>query len=277
MTALRKQFIQDLKLAGYSEKTVFLYMNTVRRLAEYYKLSPEVLTPQQIKNYLFYLMDDLQVSNSYIKQAARSTELIWTLTLKKDWKKLGLIMPKTPPKLPVYLSKKEVQALLDATPNLKYKAIFAILYSSGLRINEALHLKLADFEIERMKLRINFAKFNIQRYSILSDKALTIINEYIKSYKPKNWVFYSNQFPDQPLNQRSAQTEFQKSVKRAGIIKENVRPHSLRHSFATHLVDSNLNLRVIQKLLGHKHISSTAIYTHVSDNLISSVKSPFDN
>lgn len=150
------------------------------------------------------------------------------------------------------------------------------MYSSGLRLNEALHLRVSDMDSSRMQIHIKYAKFSIPRYSIFSKKTLLMLRDYCRKYRPKDWLFYSGQYPDQPLNCRCVQKEFQYSVKRAGIIKENIRPHSLRHSFATHLLDSNLNLRVIQELLGHKHVSSTAIYTHVSNALISSAVSPFD-
>jgi site-specific recombinase XerD len=198
------------------------------------------------------------------------------LTLKRDWKDLGIIRPKSRKQLPVTINKTEIQKLLERTPNLKYKCIFAVMYSAGLRLNETLHLKISDIDSARMQIHVKYAKFGIPRYSILSRKTLLMLRDYCRKYKPEKWLFYSGQYPEQPLNCRCVQKEFQYSVKRAGIIKENIRPHSLRHSFATHLLDSNLNLRVIQELLGHKHVSSTAIYTHVSNNLISSAVTPFD-
>lgn len=198
------------------------------------------------------------------------------MTLKREWKELGIIRPKCPKQLPAVLSKKEIQKLLDCTTNLKYKCIFAVMYSAGTRLNETLHLKVSDINSERMRIHIKYAKFGTPRYSILSKKTVEMLRDYWRKYRPAKWLFFSGQYPDQPLNCRCVQKEFQYSAKRAGIIKENIRPHSLRHSFATHLLDSNLNLRVIQELLGHKHVSSTAIYTHVSNCLISSAISPFD-
>ena len=276
ISKLREDFTDDLTVAGYAEKTVSNYVSSVRRMAEHYWQSPDTLNERQIKKYIIELIDS-ELSASYIKQVCRSTELFWILTLKRDWKALGIIRPKALKTLPVVLSKQEIQKLLDATPNLKYRAIFALLYSAGLRLNETLHLKLADFDKERKTIRVNFAKFGIQRYSLFSDNARDIMKEYYIKYHPSatGWFFFSGQYPDMPLNCRSVQTEFQKSVQRAGIQK-NVRPHTLRHSFATHLLEADVNLRVIQVLLGHKHVSSTAIYTHVSNTTLTSVKSPFD-
>ena len=159
---LRECFIDDLKVAGYADTTVDEYVSCVRRMSEHYRQSPDTLNERQIKKYIIELIDS-ELSASYIKQVCRSTQLLWILTLKRDWKELGIIRPKALKTLPLVLNKKEIQQLLDATPNLKYRAIFALLYSAGLRLNETLHLKLADFDKERKTIRINFAKFGIQR------------------------------------------------------------------------------------------------------------------
>ena len=276
MTKLRQKFITDLTLAGYSANTRKCYVNCVALLAKYYNTSPDKLTIEQLKQYILYSINVRQLSCSYIKSAVRSIELLYTLTLKRNWKDLGIIRPKNKKKLPIVLSKPEVNAIFKATKNLKHQTIFIVAYSGGLRIREVVKLKIKDIETDRMMIKVNNGKFEQQRYTLLGKKTLEQLREYGKEYQPTDWLFPSGQNPNNHLSMRTVQKEFKKAVVRAGIKKEGVVVHTLRHSFATHLLEAGVNLRIIQKLLGQKHVSSTAIYTHVSKEIIETVRCPID-
>ncbi len=276
MTKLRQKFINDLTLAGYSDNTRKCYVNCVALLAKYYYTSPEKLTIEQLRQYILNCINVRKLSSSYIKSAVRSIELLYTLTLKRDWKDLGIIRPKTKKKLPVVLSKPEVNAIFKVTKNLKHRTIFIVAYSGGLRIREVVKLKIKDIESDRMMIKVNNGKFDQQRYTLLGKKTLEQLKEYYPEYQPTDWLFPSGQNPNNNLSVRTVQKEFKKAVIRAGIKKERVVVHTLRHSFATHLLEAGVNLRIIQKLLGQKHVSSTAIYTHVSKEIIETVRCPID-
>jgi integrase/recombinase XerD len=277
MTELRKRFIDDLTLAGYSANTRRTYVNCLALLAKHYMISPDKLSIEELRIFILYRITQSKLSSSYIRSTIRSIELFFTLTLKREWKDLGIIRPKNKKKLPVVLSKQEVNAIFDATKNLKHQTIFILAYSAGLRIREVVKLKVNDIESDRMMIKINNGKFDLQRYSILGKRTLEQLRKYYLKYRPQDWLFYSAQDITQHLSVRTVQKEFQKAVINAGIKKSPVVIHTLRHSFATHLLEDGLNLRVIQKLLGHKHVSSTAIYTHVSNEIIQKVRCPIDD
>lgn len=275
MTKLRQKLINDLTLAGYTASTVKDYVGKVCRLAKYYKCSPDTVTPDQIRYFVLYLMNVKKLSPSYIRQTVRGIELFYTLTLKRDWKDLGILRPRGKKKLPVVLSKQEVNAILKATKNLKHRTIFTVMYSGGIRIREVVNLKVTDIESDRMLIKINHGKGGLQRYTLLGKKTLKLLRKYWKVYKPQDWLFPSGQNPNNHLSERTIQKELKKAATRA-TIKKRVIAHTLRHSFATHLLESGVNLRIIQKLLGHKDVSSTAIYTHVSKETIEKVRCPID-
>ena len=275
MSKLRQKLIDDLKLAGYSANTIRTYVQCVVALSKYYNASPDILSVEQIRKYFLYVIDERSLSASYIKSLVRGIELFYTLTLKKEWNDLGIVRPKSKKKLPVVLSKEEINNILSATKNMKHKAIFLTAYSAGLRNREVINLKIKDIESDRMMIRISKSKFDKQRYTILGKKTLNLLREYYKAYRPNNWLFPSAQNPTEHLSSRTVQKEFQKALNNAGIKKRAV-VHTLRHSFATHLLESGINIRIIQKLLGHKHIGSTAIYTHVSKEVMQNVRCPID-
>ena len=183
--------------------------------------------------------------------------------------------PRKDKKLPVVLSGGEVSKILSAVSNIKHKAILMIIYSAGLRVSEVVKLKVEDIDDERKLIRVKGAKGRKDRYTILSDKALETSEIYLKSHKPKKWLFTGAKKTGH-LNIRSVQKIFDNAVKSAGIRKD-VSVHCLRHSFATHLLESGVDLRYIQELLGHKSSKTTEIYTHVSNKNLGKIKSPLDN
>ena len=275
MTKLRQKIVDDLTLAGYTASTVKDYVGKVCRLAKFYNCEPDTLTTDQIRHFVLHLINVKKLSPSYIRQTVRGIELFYTLTLKRDWKDLGILRPRGKKKLPVVLSKQEVNAIFKETKNLKHRAIFTVIYSGGLRLREVVNLKVFDIESDRMLIKINHGKGGLQRYTILGKKTLTLLRKYWKVYKPHDWLFPSGQNPNNNLSARTVQKEFKKAAARAKI-KKRVVTHTLRHSFATHLLEAGVNLRIIQELLGHKDVGSTAIYTHVSKEIIETVRCPID-
>jgi site-specific recombinase XerD len=182
--------------------------------------------------------------------------------------------PKKDKKLPVVLSQKEVFRILSLVTNIKHRTILMLIYSGGLRIGEAVKLRVEDIDPERKLIYIKSAKGRKDRYTILSDVALKTAQKYFDLYKPQRWLFPGSR-PDKHITTRTVQAIFEDACKNAGITKD-VSPHSLRHSFATHLLESGIDLRYIQELLGHKSSKTTERYTHVSNKDLSKIKSPLD-
>jgi len=182
--------------------------------------------------------------------------------------------PKKDRKLPVVLSREEVFKILSSVVNIKHRAILMITYSAGLRVGEVVRLKVEDIDTERKMIHVRGAKGRKDRYTILSDVAIETLNLYLKSYQPKIWLFHGKN-ENSHLTVRSVEKIFDNAVKSAGVTKD-VSIHSLRHSFATHLLESGVDLRYIQELLGHKSSKTTEIYTHVSNKDLSRIQSPLD-
>jgi len=187
---------------------------------------------------------------------------------------IDLERPKKEKKLPEILSKNEISKLLKAVKNLKHKAILYLVYSAGLRVGEVVKLKPTDIDSDRMLIPIIQGKGKKDRYTILSETALSILRQYVKVYKPEHWLF-PGQHPDKHLTERSVQKVFD-NARIDAKIRKNVSVHNLRHSFATHLLEGGVNLRYIQELLGHSSSKTTEIYTHVTQKNLSNIISPLD-
>lgn len=247
------------------------------QLYKHYQRSPEQLTTEQIKQYLFYCKEKRGLSNSFINQTISALKV-----LRQDVLGLSLedgIKIKRPRKaqlLPEILSCQEVHSLIEVTGNPKHKAIIALLYSSGMRIDELIHLKLQDIDSTRMRIRINQGKGNKSRDTLLAEKTLHLLRSYYKFVCPKPlcYVFEAGYSRGKPYSATSVRKIVKRAAQRVGI-KKNVFPHSLRHAFATHMLEQGTNLKVIQKLLGHNSLRSTMVYLHVAA-IDESVKSPLD-
>ena len=194
--------------------------------------------------------------------------------LRKEWDAIAVPRMKRPLKLPVVLSQQEVIAIFDATRNIRHKTILMITYSAGLRMSETINLRVEDIDSGRMQLRIRQAKGAKDRYGILSQVVLEQLRFYFKTYKPKDWLFASQQ--SEKISDKMVQHIFKAAIKKAGIIKK-VSLHSLRHSFATHMMEKGVSLPIIQQLLGHKSLKTTSIYLHVQQYTLDKIKSPLDS
>ncbi|WP_421802839.1 tyrosine-type recombinase/integrase [Flagellimonas sp.] len=222
-------------------------------------------------NYEFIVSEGKSIS--YQNQCINGIKKFF-LFKKMDIDTLDLIRPKKEKKLPVVLSKDEVRLLIDETYNLKHKTLLSLLYSGGLRIGEAINLKVDDIDSKRMLIHIKGAKGKKDRYTLLSHSFLEILRIYYKQYKPKDYLFEGQKLPTYSTS--SAQWILKNAVAKTGIRKD-VTLHTLRHSFATHLLENGTDIRYIQELLGHSSPKTTMIYTHVTENSIKNISNPFDD
>lgn len=265
--------LQQLQLKGYSSNTIETYISCIAALANYYKTSPDLLTTEQIRAYIQYHLTEKKLSKSWLNQLVSALKILFCDVLKKEWNGKDIPRPRKENKLPVVLAREEVKKLIDVTINLKHRAILTLTYSAGLRLSEVSNLKITDVDSKRMTLRIVQAKGFKDRYCVLSPIALNLLREYWDRYRPAIWLFPTK--PGHAVSERTVQQIFKKALRKAGIQKK-VGIHSLRHSFATHLMEQGVSLPIIQQLLGHKSLKTTSVYLHVQKYSIEAVKSPLD-
>ena len=258
----------------YSPKTIKAYIYYNRDFLEFTDKTSEYVTEGDIKNYLFHLAEEKQVVTSTLNSAINAMKFYYGTILKKNFI-YELKRPRKDKKLPVVLSKEKVSKILSAVSNIKHRSILMLTYSAGLRVSEVVKLKPEDIDSDRKLILIKGAKGRKDRYTTLSNVALETLRTYYKSVKPKDWLF-PGQKKGRHISTRTVEKVFEDVIKRVGI-KKDVSVHSLRHSYATHLLEGGTDLRYIQELLGHKSSKTTEIYTHVSKKSIGKIISPLDN
>ena len=273
MGKLRDQMLADLQLRGATTRTQETYLREVSNLAKYYNRSPEELGEDELKEYMLYLMKERQLSDGTYRFYVAALKFLYRTTLKREWVVEKIKCPRRKRKLPVVLDLSEVESLFSVTKNLKHKAMLMITYSSGLRVSETARLKMTDIDSKRMTVRIRQGKGG-DRYSILSQTALEQLRQYWKKYRPTEWLF-DGQKKDDHITTNSIQQLFYKAKKLARITKP-ASVHTLRHSFATHLIEAGTSLHHVQLLLGHRSPTTTTVYLHVSRLNLSQVISPLD-
>ncbi len=269
-----EEYILKLKEMRYSENTIKVYSAMFEGFINYYnKLELSTIEESMITDYLRHLVFDRKVSVSCQNQAINAVKFYYERVLGGERKIYIVDRPRKEQTLPVVLNEEEVSKILNATENIKHKAILMTIYSAGLRIGEALTLKIKDIDSKRMQIRVEQAKGKKDRYTVLSPVTLEVLKTYSKEYKPKTWLF------EGPNNTQYSNTSIQailrKAVQKANI-KKRVTVHTLRHSFATHLLENGTDLRYIQNLLGHSSSKTTEIYTHVTTRGFNNIKSPLD-
>ena len=274
MGRLRDRMIMDMELKNLSPRTIKTYVYWMKEFTVHYGKSPERLGDEEIRDYLHYILKNKKASQSSMNQAYSALKFFYERTLQREWNGSKIPRSKIPKKLPVVLSQDEVQRIFSATNNLKHLAAFMIIYSGGLRVGEAVKLKLSDIDRDRMNIRIRQGKGAKDRYTILGERALEVIREYWHAYHPKNWLFQGEKAGNY-LSVSSIQRAFRGSLTRAGITKK-ASVHTLRHSFATHLLERGIDLYFIQRLLGHTSPKTTSVYIHVARKNIAQIKSPID-
>lgn len=274
MGQFRDRMDQDLQIRGYSEHTRRSYLYCVQEFVRHFKRPADQLTPWHIRDYQIHLTRDLKVSSSRFDQVVCALRFFYCTTLKRNWNVQQIPYQKQPRKLPYVLSCEEVSALFGQVRNLKHRVILMSIYAGGLRVSEAVHLRVGDIDRSRMLVRIDQGKRRKDRYVPLSPLLLTVLGEYCKVKDPTQWLFPGRPVT-QPLCRMSVHKVIQKAKDAAHITKP-VSAHSLRHAFATHHLEAGTNIRVIQLLLGHRSLRSTEIYTHVARNILGSAASPLD-
>jgi integrase/recombinase XerD len=271
--ACPEEYLAKLEIKKYSMNTARTYITLFEAYLSHYKdQNPIHLNENDIRNYLRHLVRARR-SNPYINQSINAIKFYYEVVMGMPNRFYDIERPVKEEKLPVVLSKNEVSAMLSNIHNIKHKCMVGLLYSAGLRVGELLNLKIKDIDSDRMLIRVEGAKGNKDRLTILSKTVLFDLRSYYRQYRPKELLF------EGPKGSRYSPTSVRKIVKRiAGLskIRKPVKPHTLRHSFATHLLEDGTDLRYIQALLGHSSSKTTEIYTHVATNIVKGIKSPID-
>ena len=275
MSKLRRQLETHMVLRDFSPRTRKVYLVAVDKFEAYFGKPVHKLGERQIQEYLRYLIHDRGLSQSYVSQSYSALKLLYETCLGRPWNIDRIPRSKKRKRLPVVLSQTEIQAVLEASPNLKYRTLFATAYSAGLRTGEVSRLTLPDIDSEHMRIRVDQGKGGKDRFSILAHETLLLLREYWKAHRPPRWLFTPERNLEAPLSTRAIQRAFQITIARTSIQKQaSVR--SLRHSFATHLLDEGVDLFFIKQLLGHANINTTTVYLHLSGKQLSQVQSPID-
>lgn len=273
MTALRQRMLEDLRVRNYSPKTETIYIHNVARFAKHFGRAPDELTAEDIRSYLVHLMNK-GVSWSAFNQAVCALRFFYGVTLARPEVVPHITYPRTSKKLPTVLSAQEVTGLLQAVRNPKHRAVLITVYATGLRISEALSLKVTDIDSERMVITVRQGKGRKDRTVMLSPHLLAVLRTYARQARPREWLF-PGRLAEKPLHATAVQRAFVRARVAAGL-RKHASVRTLRHSFATHLLEAGTDLRLIQTLLGHRSLRTTAIYTHVSAERLHNTASPFD-
>ena len=266
--------LADLQLRGIVPSTQKAYLREVSNFAKYFNRSPEELGEDELKEYMLYLMKERHLSDGTFRFYVTALKFLYRTTLRREWVVEKIKYPRRKRKLPVVLDLSEVESLFLVTTNLKHKAMLMITYSSGLRVSETARLKMTDIDSKRMTVRIRQGKGGNDRYSILSHTVLDHLRQYWREYRPTEWLF-DGQRKDEHITSHTIQCIFYAAKKRAGITKP-ASIHTLRHSFATHLIEAGTSLHHVQLLLGHRSPTTTTVYLHVSRLNLAQVTSPLD-
>ena len=273
MTDLRQRMLEDLRIRNLSKGTQENYVHQVARFARHFDRSPEELGPEHIRAWQVHLVER-GVSWSLLNQAVCALRFFYTVTLGRDWAVRHIPYAKKEKKLPVVLSTAEVQRLLAAVTNPKHHAILLLAFSGGLRVSEVTHLRLEDIDSERMVINIRGGKGKKDRFVPLSPILLEQLRSYWRTSRPKPFLFPGAD-PHQPINRGTVAAMCRAAAQRAGLGKR-VTPHTLRHCFATHHLDAGADLRIVQMLLGHGSLKTTALYLHVSTKRLQDMPTPLD-
>lgn len=274
MTYLRKKMTAEMQLRRFSANTQESYLRSVSGLASHYRISPDKISGCQLKSYVLFLTNKRKLKWSSINAITAGIRFFYAETLDRRDLALSIPQRKTPRHLPEILSKSELLMLFSSVKNHKHRTILMTTYGGGLRISEVLRLKVGDIDSSRMMIRIEKGKGNKDRYTILSPRLLAELRSYWLEYRPDHWLF-PNKITKERLTRSTPHLIFKAAKKKASITKK-VTFHSLRHAFATHLLEADVDIRTIQILLGHSSITSTAKYLHVARKDLGSVKSPLD-
>ena len=273
ISPLRHRMIEDMTVRGFGEKTQHDYIRHVRNFALYLGRSPDIATAEEVRQYQVH-QRKMGVRPPTMNSTASALRFFFNVTCGRPEALRHLTLVAQPRKLPNVLAADEVLRLLEAAKGVKYKAALGVAYGAGLRVSEVAHLKVSDIDSQRMLLRVEEGKGNKDRNGLLSPRLLSLLREWWCVEKPRTWLF-PGQDPLQPISARQLYRAVEEAAAAAGIAKR-ISPHPLRHSFATHLLEQGVDIRVIQVLLGHAKLDTTARYAQVATRVLREVTSPLD-
>jgi len=275
MTPLRQRMIEDMQLRNFATTTQRSYIHYVADFAKHFNRSPRELDLEAVRQYQLHLAQERKLSPESINTFVSAVQFLYLVTLEMPWDKRDFPRARLEQKLPVVLAPDEVQRFLDQVTGVKHRAVLLTCYGSGLRISEAVSLKLSDIDSRRMLIRVEHGKGGKDRYTLLAPCLLEILRAYYRILRPAGpWLFPSWR-PHLHLTAGAVRTVCREAWQRSGL-RKRVTPHMLRHSFATHLLERGVDTRVIQALLGHSRIDTTARYVAVSPATVSATASPLD-
>lgn len=265
MTPLRQRMLADMQLRGLAPKTQESYLCAVRQLAAYYRKSPDQITEEELRDYFLYLKNEKKVSRSACTVALCGIKFFFEHTLQRQWHTFDLIRPPQEKKLPVVLSREEVCQILGQVRRLPYRVCLSTIYACGLRLGEGVRLQVADIDSQRQVLHIRQSKGYKDGTVPLPDSSLTLLRQQWGAHRHPVWLFPARQShqAQKPFDPSGVQRAFKAALQSSGIAKAAT-VHTLRHSWATHLLEAGVNLRFIQLWLGHKSLHTTTIYTHLT-------------
>lgn len=267
--------IREMQIRNYSEKTIKSYVASISKLAQFFNQPVETITVDQFKSFLQHRISVDKVSTAMINQCISAFKIIQQDILERDWEAIRIKRPRREKKLPVVLSKGEIAGMINITTNLKHKALIALAYSTGIRRGEMQYLKAENIDPERMRVHVVRGKGKKARYTILSSKALELLRVYYRYERPALYLFEPGGRKGSTLAESTLNNIVKHAAKKAGVKKE-ISFHTLRHSFATHMLENGVNLRIIQQFLGHNSIKTTSVYLHIAHIDPNQVTSPLD-
>src|SRR5215510_3428571 len=278
MTALRKRMLEELQRRNYSPTTIRAYLHAVETFARHFGKSPDKLDQEHLRQFQLHLVHDRKFTVGTIVSTIAALRFFFVRVLRRPYREIDLVYPKRPERLPPVLSQEEVGQLIASASNLLDYAMLTTLYATGVRRTELIRLKTEDIDSQRMIVHIRQGKGNRDRDVPLTPKLLETLREYWRWMKPKTYLFpgmVDGWRADKPLTPKCVWTAVRDAAKRAGI-KKRVSPHTLRHSWATHLMENGTDIRTIQLLLGHAELEATTVYLHLSRRHLQAVVNPLE-
>jgi integrase/recombinase XerD len=275
MGKLHDQMREDLLLKAYSPHTLKAYLSSVRHFVKYYMRSPQDMGEKEVRDFLLHLIRDRKASPATQDMYVNALKFLYTVTLKRPEVVKDISHPKRPQTLPVILSPEEVLRIFEAIRSVKYKAIIATAYAAGLRVSEVCGLCIADIDSQRMRIHVRSGKGKKDRYVMLGESLLVLLRQYYQAARPKGEYLFPGQKPQRHITTTAVNKVLRQVIAETGLAKR-VTMHTLRHCFATHLLEAGTDIRILQVLLGHSSIRTTLRYTHITDRLIQKLVSPLD-
>jgi integrase/recombinase XerD len=274
MTPLRKRMIEDMQLRNFSPQTQRTYVHHIAGLAQFYQTSPEHLNLEDLRQFQVYLASDCRYSAESLNQFVSAAKFLYGVTLEAPFDAGALLRARVPMRAPIILSQQEIERFFENVPSLRNRAALMVAYGAGLRVSEVVAVKVSQIDSQRMLLRVEQGKGHRDRYAMLSPRLLQVLPIWWRAVRSTEWLFPGWRV-NAHLTPASLQQACRDAVERAGL-RKRITVHSLRHSFATHLLENGTDIRVIQVLLGHRRIDTTARYVAVSSQLVSQTQSPLD-